>query len=137
MKCNLFSKQKRNNEIKESSARDNRLLKKSSLAIPLLPEREEDKKMASLLSMKLKPSKSILENTESIRTKIISQSSLPVCNFSRTKEEKAIRILKKSKSTLGIVHKRNSTEVSSNGSEKRPKLSVSLVGDYGTSSESD
>lgn len=93
--------------------------------------------MASLLSMKLKPSKSILENTESLRNKIISQSSLPTCNFSRSKEEKAVRILTKSKSDLGIIHKRNSTDTSSHESDKRPKLSVSLVGDYGTSSESD
>lgn len=123
--------------MREATARDSKLLKKSSLAIPLLPERDEDKKIASLLSMKLKPSKSISENTESVRNKIISQSSLPTCNFTRNKEEKAVRILNKSKSELGIVHKRNSTEIGSNDSEKKVKLSVSLVGDYGASSESD
>ncbi|KAJ8959926.1 hypothetical protein NQ314_006128 [Rhamnusium bicolor] len=94
--------------------------------------------MATLLSMKLKPSRNILENTESIRRKIILQSSLPASNFSRSKEEKAVRILSKSKTDLGIVHKRSNTEVNCDGGgEKKVKICASLVGDYGTSSDSD
>ncbi|KAJ8921479.1 hypothetical protein NQ315_003097 [Exocentrus adspersus] len=130
---------KRNNELKQTAANDNRLLKKSSLSIPLLPETEEDNKMASLLSMKLRPSKSISENTEYIRKKIISMSSLPATNFTRKKEERAVRILSRSKSDLGIVTKRPCTGTGLKETVKKPKLEVevSLVGDYGASSDSD
>ncbi|KAJ8982963.1 hypothetical protein NQ317_005281 [Molorchus minor] len=127
--------------------------------------------MASLLSMKLKPSKSVLENTEELRKKIISQSSLPTTNFSRQRRTRL----------LGIVHKRNSggrncdaspgkatvvnkiqmddennrndkvgtvtnendsvdVDRGSSGGDIRIsslKRSFSLVGDYGSTSESD
>ncbi|XP_057654561.1 coiled-coil domain-containing protein 130 homolog [Diorhabda carinulata] len=131
---------KANYDLKQTASQDQLLLKKSSLDIPLLPEREEDKKVATLLSMKLKPSKSITENTETIRKNIISQSSLPTVNFSRSKEEKAMKILHQGKQELGIVHKRSSSSLTNDGKSnvtenedvKKCKI-TSLVGDYGSS----
>lgn len=117
--------------------------------IPLLPEREEDKKVASLLSMKLRPAVDISENTELARKRIISQSSLP-SNFTLAMEKKAVKILNKDQSkTLGVVRKCNKEDDSDSNkrmkgeeidksSEDIPSTSnCSLVGDYGSSSESD
>ncbi|CAH1112923.1 unnamed protein product [Psylliodes chrysocephalus] len=96
---------KANYDLKQKTSDDQLLLKKSSLDIPLLPEREEDKRLAILLSMKLQPSKTLSKNMESIRNEIISQSSLPTSNFSRSKEDKAMKILNQSKKDLGIKRK--------------------------------
>ncbi|CAH0553935.1 unnamed protein product [Brassicogethes aeneus] len=126
---------KQNNIFKGQKANDNALLKKSSLDIPLLPERDEDKKVASLLSMKLKSSKSIAENTDLVRKKIISQSSLPTHNFSKAKEEKALKILTKS-NCLGILSKRKSSAVCEEVLPKKIAME-SLVGDYGSSTDSE
>ncbi|KAG5874924.1 hypothetical protein JTB14_019592 [Gonioctena quinquepunctata] len=128
---------KTNCEMNQKKTKDKLLLKKSSLDIPLLAEREEDKKYASLLSMKLKPSKSISEVTEALRNEIISQSSLPMSNFSRNKAEKAMKILNSGKKDLGIVPKRSCSEQNGNEDAKKPKTSTSLVGDYGSGSESE
>ncbi|CAH2011146.1 unnamed protein product [Acanthoscelides obtectus] len=120
MKCHLCDNHfviktdpaKTNCDLKKQVAKDNMLLKKSSLDIPLLAEREEDKKVASLLSMKLKSNKSIAENTDQIRKKIISESSLPASNFSRIKEEKAVKMLTSAKKDLGVIRKNNLTNSS-------------------------
>lgn len=126
--------QEQNCELKKKATQDSKLLKKSSLDIPLLPEREDDKKIASLLSMKLTSSKSITENTDLIRKNILSESSLPTSSFSRSKELKAIKVLGKEKHSLGIKVKRKDNEVCK---KKKPKLVTSLVGDYGSSSSSE
>lgn len=138
--------QKSNNEIKMVKTKDNALLKKSSLDIPLLPEREEDKKMASLLSMKLKPTVDIDKNTQLLRKQIVNTSSLPCSSFTPAKEKKALRILN-STNTKNLVKVKKPIESSvpskeiKNNSEsciKKIKLSNSLVDDYGSSnSESD
>nr|CAI5828402.1 unnamed protein product [Callosobruchus analis] len=120
MKCHLCDNHfviktdpaKANCDLKKQVENDNMLLKKSSLDIPLLPERDEDIKVASLLSMKLKPGKSISESTDEIRKRIISESSLPTCNFSRIKEEKAVKMLNSAKKGLGIIKKRQSSSAS-------------------------
>lgn len=121
--------------LKQSAALDKALLKKSSLDIPLVPETVEDKKMASLLSMKLKPSRSISQSTKLVRQKMLSQSSLPTSSFTPTKEAKAIKMLSNSNKDLGIVKKGATNDAGHSGS-KKPKLSGSLV-DYATSSDSD
>ncbi|KAF2880107.1 hypothetical protein ILUMI_26064 [Ignelater luminosus] len=137
---------KSNCEVKMANVKDNTLLKKSSLDIPLLPEREEDRKMASLLSMKLKPTVDIEKNTQLLRKQIVSTSSLPCSSFTPAKEKKALRILNSSTNTKNLVKIKKSIESSvtnneTNNSEsdtKKVKLSNSLVGDYGSSnSESD
>ncbi|CAG9773110.1 unnamed protein product [Ceutorhynchus assimilis] len=94
---------KQNYAIKNQQTKDGRLLKKSSLDIPLLAEREDDKKMAKLLS--LKPIRSCEENLEQKRKHILTQSSLPTSNFSKKKEETAIKIINSGKIDLGIARK--------------------------------
>ncbi|KAL1509438.1 hypothetical protein ABEB36_004175 [Hypothenemus hampei] len=96
---------RQNNELKNNETKDNVLLKKSSLDIPLLQEREEDKKIAALLSMK--PMRSGEENLEQKRRKLLMQSSLPTANFSRKREATAVRYLKSDKLDLGIIKKKN------------------------------
>jgi len=120
------------------------LLKKSSLEIPLLSEVDEDKRIAKLLSMK--PMRSGEENSDQKRKILLSQSSLPTANFSRKKEETAVKLLSSSKLNLGIVRKStgNSKTQDSLG-RKRPNEDAnesnepkkpSLVGDYGSSHSS-
>lgn len=118
------------------AAHDNLLLKKSSLDIPLLPERDDDKKMASLLSMKLNSSKSVAENTDAIRKNILFESSLPTSSFSRSKEVKALKVLGKEKQKLGIIPKRSHQD-NAVGENKKMKLTTSLVDYYGSSSDSE
>lgn len=63
----------------------------------------------------MKPVKSSEENLEEKRKIIISQSSLPTSNFSRKKEETAVKMLNSSKLNLGIIKKnyKQSTSVES------------------------
>lgn len=125
---------KKSQELKTSAALDKALLIKSSLDIPLLPEREEDKRMATLLSMKLKPSLDISTNTELSRKRILNAPSLPTATTSFT-TCKRLKALKDSSlgRTLGIVKKSTAQSTATNEGVNR-----SLVGDYGSSSsESD
>lgn len=125
-------------DFRRSASVDNALLKKSSLNIKLLPEKEEDIKMASLLSMKLRPTKNIVESTELLRKKIISESSLPTSSFTPAKERRAVKVLQ---NTIGgnLVVTRDNKRRSEDerGDDKKIRLSNSLVGDYGSSSDSD
>lgn len=150
--------QKTNSDIKQTNTSDKVLLKKSSLNIPLLAETEEDKRIAHLLSKKLSSSKSIAENTELARKKIICSSSLP-CSFTTGQEKKAIRLLNKNISkTIGIrklgknsenlnknVKEQNSNDETNEDSskdlteiktDKKIKLSQPLVA-YESSSDTD
>lgn len=112
---------------------------KSSLNIPLLPEREEDKRMASLLSKKLKPTVDIEKNTALLRKQIICTSALPCSSFTAAREKRAIRLLDSSKSNDKtnnlVVRKSDTSSQDSNNinSNKKIKLTNSLVGDYGSS----
>lgn len=134
--------QEQNCELKKTAEQNQLLLKKSSLNIPLLPEREDDRKMASLLSMKLVSSKSLGENTEIIRKSILSESSLPTSGFSRTKEVKAIKLLSKEKPRVNVIVKKREKDtlekiINVENAPKKLKLTSSLVGDYGSSSGSE
>lgn len=130
----MIISQKRNSELKQSTLHDQNLLKRSSLDIPLLPERDEDRKMAKLLTMK--PTTSVNELRDRKRKQIISQSSLPTANFTRKTEAKAVKILSKPRLTLGVVKKASIESPSTSNRENTVKR-LSLVGDYGNSSESD
>ena len=78
--------------MKRSAAKDGEILSKYGLDISLVPEREEDKRVATLLGMKLKPPVDIAAKTEMSRKRIISSSSLP-SSFTPDKERKVMRIL--------------------------------------------
>lgn len=107
------------------------LLKKSSLEIPLLSEADEDKRIAKLLSMK--PMRSGEENSDQKRKVLLAQSSLPTTNFSRKKEETAVKLLSSSKLNLGIVRKRQNEDANHSNEPKK----LSLVSDYCSSHSSD
>ncbi|KAF5302711.1 hypothetical protein FQR65_LT08453 [Abscondita terminalis] len=130
----MFRKTK--NELKLSQARDAALLKKSSLNLTLLPEDEEDKHTASILSMKLKPNVDVEKNRELMRKNIINESSLPCSSFTPAKERKAIKVLNNSGNLKNLVLiKQSKNDECPN---KKVKLTPSLVGDYGSSnSDSD
>ncbi|GJQ74444.1 hypothetical protein Trydic_g21314 [Trypoxylus dichotomus] len=135
---------KKSAELKQTATTDKSILNKYSLDITLLPEREEDKRIASLLSLKLKPTMDISENTELTRKRIISQSSLP-SSFTLNTEQKAMKILNKDQNkTLGVIrkcdkeHGNDNKKLKLDNSEEnnatKLKHQCSLVGDYGTSS---
>ncbi|XP_026736775.1 coiled-coil domain-containing protein 130 homolog [Trichoplusia ni] len=92
--CSLRRKfRKRRKELEEASVNDSLLLAKSSLDISLLPENEDDRNMASLLS--LRPSKSIEESQSHVRSKILNTPALPsssglLTSFGGLKKEESL-----------------------------------------------
>ncbi|KAF9422721.1 hypothetical protein HW555_001715 [Spodoptera exigua] len=128
---------KRRKELEESSVNDSLLLAKSSLDISLLPENEDDRNMASLLS--LRPSKSVEESQTQTRSKILNTPALPsstglLTSFGGLKKEES---LSKSNSLtrqgLGITLKRSkilekkSTEDRECISEEDSKIEDKLI----------
>lgn len=113
---------KRRKELEESSVNDSLLLAKSSLDISLLPENEDDRNMASLLS--LRPSKSVEESQTQTRSKILNTPALPsstglLTSFGGLKKEES---LSKSNSLtrqgLGITLKRSKIDVKNSTNSK-------------------
>lgn len=108
---------KRRKELEEASVNDGLLLAKSSLNISLLPENEDDRNMASLLS--LRPSKSIEETQTNTRSKILNMPALPsssglLTSFIGLKKEETLgKSTLLTRQTLGITFKRNKFENSS------------------------
>ncbi|CAH1636649.1 unnamed protein product [Spodoptera littoralis] len=113
---------KRRKELEESSVNDSLLLAKSSLDISLLPENEDDRNMASLLS--LRPSKSVEESQTQTRSKILNTPALPsstglLTSFGGLKKEESL-----SKSTsltrqgLGITLKKSKIQ-NKNGTDNK------------------
>ncbi|CAH0683349.1 unnamed protein product [Spodoptera exigua] len=128
---------KRRKELEESSVNDSLLLAKSSLDISLLPENEDDRNMASLLS--LRPSKSVEESQTQTRSKTLNTPALPsstglLTSFGGLKKEES---LSKSNSLtrqgLGITLKRskilekNSTEDKKCNSKEYSKIEDNLI----------
>ncbi|KAI5637633.1 hypothetical protein NE865_09616 [Phthorimaea operculella] len=105
---------KRRKELEEAHVNDSLLLAKSSLDIALLPETEDDRNMASLLS--LRPSRSIEEKQSQTRNKILNSPALPsssglLTSFGGLKKEES---LSKSslldRNALGIVVRKKRKE---------------------------
>lgn len=93
--------------------------------------------MASLLSMKLKPSLNVVQNTNLARKRMLSESSLPTSSFTVAKEAKAVKLLNSANKNLGIVKKTSESKNEHNKDEgKKTSISNSLV-DYGSSTDSD
>ncbi|XP_047990175.1 coiled-coil domain-containing protein 130 homolog [Leguminivora glycinivorella] len=109
---------KRRKELEESAVNDSLLLARSSLDINLLPESEEDRHMATLLS--LRPSKSIEEKQTSTRSKILNSPALPsssglITSFGGLKKEESLsKNAGLSRNALGIMIKRKKVEDSGN-----------------------
>uniref|UniRef100_A0A0K8TN92 Putative c2c2-type zn-finger protein n=1 Tax=Tabanus bromius TaxID=304241 RepID=A0A0K8TN92_TABBR len=154
-------------EFKLSQERDNELLARTSLDIKLLPETEEDRKLAGLMRLQAVPAQ---EKEDETFSDIMNKPALPsatITSFGGLKTQRLINS-KLSSKDLGIVKKRNSicstspTETCGhkNGSQaegvdqKKLKVStvsdsteetnekttsngLSLVGDYSSSTDSD
>ncbi|XP_050086709.1 coiled-coil domain-containing protein 130 homolog [Anopheles aquasalis] len=87
---------KRKKELKVQEEKDNALLAKSSLAVALLPESDNDRRMAQL--MRLHSSKTIHEKDKERRTAILNRPALP-----STATTKIKAIPKLERTSLGIV----------------------------------
>ncbi|ETN60187.1 coiled-coil domain-containing protein 130 [Anopheles darlingi] len=87
---------KRKKELKTQEEKDNALLAKSSLAVALLPESDNDRRMAQL--MRLHSSKTIHEKDKERRTAILNRPALPSTSNARIKA-----VPKLERASLGIV----------------------------------
>uniref|UniRef100_A0A1B6JJQ4 Uncharacterized protein n=1 Tax=Homalodisca liturata TaxID=320908 RepID=A0A1B6JJQ4_9HEMI len=90
-------------EMKAKERIDNALLKKTGLEIALVPEHEDDIKLASLLNMK--PTKTAAENQQIIRKKISMLPSTP-----KTLTKAALGISRTSTAATSLVADYNSSE---------------------------
>ncbi|CAB3254274.1 unnamed protein product [Arctia plantaginis] len=114
---------KRRKELEESSVNDSLLLAKSSLNINLLPENEDDRNMASLLS--LRPSKSIEESLTHTRSRILNTPALASSSRLLTsfgglkKEEISNKSAQLTRNALGITIKRSKLEVLNDSPEDK------------------
>ena len=134
-------------KAKEQTLQDQVLLKKASLDIKLLPETEQDKKMASLL--KLNSSMSSEQKESELREEIIEESifsspgtsnAVPSKSKSvnhlqkivkRKREDDVSSVPAKTSNSIGVVVKKTSTPV------KTSPIKLSLCStDYGNSSSS-
>lgn len=101
--------QKRRKELEVAAVNDGQLLTKASLDISLLPENEEDRNLASLLS--LRPSRSIEETQSVVRNKILNSPALPsssglITSFGGLKKEESLsKTSSLTRNTLGITLK--------------------------------
>lgn len=78
---------------------------------------------------------------DTIRKNILSESSLPTSGFSRNKEMKAIKALSKQKQIVNVIVKKRDVDMEEkdlvDNEAKKLKLTNSLVGDYGSNSDSE
>ncbi|KAG6453905.1 coiled-coil domain-containing protein 130 homolog [Manduca sexta] len=100
---------KRRKELEEAAVSDGLLLAKSSLDINLLPETEEDRNMATLLS--LRPSSSIEEKQKHTRNTILNSPALPssaglITSFGGLKKEEQFKSTQLTRNSLGILIKK-------------------------------
>ena len=138
-------------KAKEQALQDQVLLKKASLDIKLLPETEQDKKLASLL--KLNSSMSSEQKESELREEIIEESIFSATTSSpgtsnavqsksksvnhlqkivkRKREDDVSSVPAKTSNSIGVVVKKTSTPV------KTSPIKLSLCStDYGNSSSS-
>lgn len=99
--------------------------------------------MASLLSMRLKPSLNVEESSKLVRKRLICGSALPSTNLNPSQEKKAIKLLSsKSTSSPLVIRKKLEETVTSSSCEDTTKdvnseikkAKMSLLVDYGTTS---
>lgn len=106
--------QKRRKELEESAVNDSLLLAKSSLDINLLPEIDDDRNMAALLS--LRPSHTIEESQTVTRNKILNSPALPsssgfLTSFGGLKKEESLnKCMPLTRNSLGITIKRSKSD---------------------------
>uniref|UniRef100_A0A336LY33 CSON007720 protein n=1 Tax=Culicoides sonorensis TaxID=179676 RepID=A0A336LY33_CULSO len=131
-------------EIKAKEEKDNELLKRSSLDLKLLPESQEDVKMAKLLRLH-SSTKDVNKREKQKQLEILAKPALPstvLTSFGGLKRE---NLLKRSlnQTNIGIVTKKSKSNSnpgpSSNSNDKLTQSSsLSLLGNYASSgSDSD
>lgn len=94
---------KRKKELKGEADRDQALLKKSSLDIELLPESDQDARLAAM--MRLQSAKSVAEREREKKSDVINRPALPsatVTAFGGLRSERLLGV-KLNKGDLGIV----------------------------------
>lgn len=132
---------KRKAELKEIQDKDDLLLKKSSLDIALLPESEQDRKLAALMKLQ---SRNINDVTQEKKTKILEASVFGEGSCSKA----ALVTQKLNRSALGISISQRSTSAepgpsssSANGSVKvkqgQSVSALNLVQNYSSSGSED
>lgn len=99
-------------ELKQEAERDSRLLAKCSLDIELLPENDQDARLAAM--MRLHSAKTEVEREKERKSELINKPALPsstITSFGGLRSERLLKA-KLSKSDLGIVSatKRTSSE---------------------------
>lgn len=120
----LFQQKKKELKIKEDS--DQELLARSSLNIPLLPEENSDREMASL--MRLHAGRSVFEREDEKMSDILNRPALPsstLTTFGGLKREKLLNY-KLSRSDLGIVKRPSSATISLENDPKKSKIDETL-----------
>lgn len=130
-----FRKSKK--ETRDKDLRDQEILKRSSLDIKLLPENEDDKKMATLL--RLHAPKSIKDKEKEKQNEILNKPALPgatITSFGGLKREAQMK--KGLITNLGIRKRKAVDELNEPSTSKIPKTSgLSLLGTYSSSSSSE
>ncbi|KAG7298885.1 hypothetical protein JYU34_017342 [Plutella xylostella] len=130
---------KRRKELEAAYDNDSLLLAKSSLDIPLLPESEEDRNMASLLS--LRPSKSIEEKEIQNRNKLLNSPALPSSSGLLTsfgglkKEEQLSKSTSWTRNSLGIMIKKSKPENSDTKDIENKEKTTNDVGSKDNSAD--
>lgn len=124
--CKLrASFRQRKKELKEDEERDKSLLVRSSLDIPLLPESEQDVRLAAM--MRLQSSKTVGERERERREDLINRPALPsstITSFGGLRSEKLMNA-KLSQKALGIVSRQGKRKLVSESIEVEAKLNKS------------
>lgn len=98
-------------ELKQEAERDNALLAKCSLDIELLPENDQDIRLAAM--MRLHSAKTEVERERERKSEVINKPALPsstITSFGGLRSERLLRT-KLNKSDLGIATKRKSNQI--------------------------
>lgn len=116
----------RKKELKAEEERDTALLMRSSLDIPLLPENEQDTRLAAM--MRLQTAKSVGERERERRNDLINRPALPsstITSFGGLRSEKLMNT-KLSRETLGIVNRPGKRKLPSESTAVETKTTKSL-----------
>lgn len=119
----------RKKELNAEEERDRALLARSSLDIPLLPECEQDARLAAM--MRLQTAKSVGERERERRDDLINRPALPsstITSFGGLRSEK-LMTTKLSQKALGIVSRTGKRKSPSESTEIEAKLPKSVRGD--------
>lgn len=124
---------KRKKELKSESDKDTALLKKSSLNIELLPETDQDARLAAIIRLQSEK----IVNEKQKRTEIINKPALAATAISKISGLKSKRLLNKSfcQTDLGIKRKAIGGDNDSNKRNKSNAIPTETVTSQSTETE--